>query len=449
MKKLIVHIGMGKTGSSSIQRFLVENQAVLNRAGYAYPDYNGSFFDQEIVASGRYSNGMFYTFLHGQQMQEGFEKIKWDNFIGQLKEDLGNRNVILSDEAIYGRGIDYFHYLKSLNVEIKCCVYLRRQDMRMESLYAQNIKGATYFSDNEVLDFVNNYSAAEYCRLVMDKGGNKYDFFDHLMQFEKILGKENLYVFTYEEAREYGLCKHFSENVLGMDYSDFSESCRLNVSPSLTDIEAKRRLNMLLKEYPVSAGVMMQRIYNQIPFEKSDGGNRWLTPEMRREILEFYKNQNEKTAEHFFGRQQLFEDTIDCKTDEPEKEEINAQYIKLLEMLVIEMLYHYSHSSWKDMLPKKKKIVLFGAGGMCRQIMDHGFVPAVFILDNDKNKEGMQVGGMPVVWAGDFHDWQDYFYIVTPLDYKAIEKQLIANGVECGTGFKRMEWESKLIPSLR
>jgi len=46
MKKLFLHIGFNKTGSTSLQHCLSQNSAILEAAGFLYPGVNEDSFVQ-------------------------------------------------------------------------------------------------------------------------------------------------------------------------------------------------------------------------------------------------------------------------------------------------------------------------------------------------------------------------------------------------------------------
>lgn len=143
---LIVHIGTGKTGSSSIQKTLAANNDGLSRAATAYVGLMG-----ETLPDRRY----------GWQKAGG-----WPQLIGlgpevarqQLSDMLGMavagseaagvQHVIWSNESIFGNHEIVLPVLKDLQargVQVSIIVYLRRHDAWARSAYFQwGIKHKTY-----------------------------------------------------------------------------------------------------------------------------------------------------------------------------------------------------------------------------------------------------------------------------------------------------------------
>ena len=137
MKTLYLHIGIPKTGTTSIQHFCHENRDILSQNGYFYPD-----FPFEYIYAGKYRNGSFletryvdregirHTDIEEEYFQKGLE-ITRELF---MQHD----NLIISNEGVWGacfirkRGIPRMLRLqedaKNAGYKVKIIVYLRRQD---------------------------------------------------------------------------------------------------------------------------------------------------------------------------------------------------------------------------------------------------------------------------------------------------------------------------------
>ncbi len=146
MNKLIVHIGLPKTGTSTLQKFLALNHEALREQGYSYPDTSHNFKNKEVGEIGRYNNGGFVSFVRG------LREANWNKtFVrGQemIRKELEDYNVLLVDECITSSrydalersGEDYIRYLKEAYGNVHIVVYLRRQDTHFESAWAQGLK---------------------------------------------------------------------------------------------------------------------------------------------------------------------------------------------------------------------------------------------------------------------------------------------------------------------
>ena len=112
-------------------------------------------------------------------------------------------------------------------------------------------------------------------------------------------------------------------------------------------------------------------------------------------------------------------------------------------IFVAEIIYAYSYPSIRYVLEQEKQIVLFGAGGMCQKVVQEQEFPVAFIVDNDIEKDGIQVGGVTVVWSGNMDEWDKYFYLITPQDAHEIIIQLENKGLKSGEDFMQIKWETK------
>lgn len=447
MSELIIHIGMCKAGSSSIQKFLASNENILRKHGYRYADYNNSFLSERVQESEKFINGMMYTFLHGEKKGDNFEKKKWEDFLKRLEVDLSKSNVILSDEAIFAAaaGKDYMACLKSRfrAHRIKCVVYLRRQDMHMESHRTQKIKAFKDIYKRSDSQRVSSMSMGDYCGYCLEHKITFYEYDTYLREFEEIVGKENMAVYTYEDACEYGLCRHFAEQVIKICYRELQENKRVNVSLSPMDTEVKRKLNNAFGRYPDAIKEFVDCLYSEMGLTYCNEGGFQLSPKDREKILDFYSEENKAVAKRYLNREKLFSDKIDYPYAKMDADRVSQNYQNLLVKMIAEIIYAYSYPSIRYVLEQEKQIVLFGAGGMCQKVVQEQEFPVAFIVDNDIEKDGIQVGGVTVVWSGNMDEWDKYFYLITPQDAHEIIIQLENKGLKSGEDFMQIKWETK------
>jgi hypothetical protein len=83
-----------------------------------------------------------------------------------------------------------------------------------------------------------------------------------------------------------------------------------------------------------------------------------------------------------------------------------------------------------------KRIVAWGAGNNTRYYISQNIEPKIeFIIDNDLSKRNSNIEGIQVYHPSDIKNWNELFIIVLLTDYKAVEKQLLALGLEENTDF--------------
>ena len=441
MNKLIVHIGLTKTGTSTLQKFLAYNNEMLHELGYSYPDTSHNFENKEVVEAGRYNNGGFVPFIRGQREQD------WNaTFIsGQemIRRELEDHNVILVDECITDvrcntmerTGEDYIRYLKDTYGNVHIVVYLRRQDTHFESAWAQKIKGSDNTFPSREWYRIDATIEEIYERFMDNIGGKNSDnmwswcyyYYPRLQRMEEIVGVECLHVYTYEEAKEYGLCRHFIESVLQLPMQSFVQTVNSNVTPSAMATEVKRRINKAFLFSPTVLRQIQEEYCNtrlSFPTVRSKEGY-LLGPDQRMEILKRFAQDNEKVARRYFQREKLFDENVEYPVARLDEEEVEDNYTKTLETLAERLCYQVKYPPLQKILSTgNKKVALWGAGHMGREVILAMGFPADIVLDSDREKVGEDIGGVKVVWVGDFTEWDRYIILVTPLEQADIEKRL-------------------------
>lgn len=203
----MLHIGTGKTGTSSIQHFLRINRPRLLRRGILYPHAPGKarhtqlgFFVKteaelaRIVEWTRADHGDLAAF------RADFER----RLTTEISE-AAPRRVIMSDEALYSLSDDSIRRLRALAERIadrvRVIVYLRRQDDHLVSRYQQAVKTGAV----ETLE--------EFARL---DHVPTYDYAARLASWQEVMEPDRLVVRRFEPSR-------FGEGGLYQDFLDAAE----------------------------------------------------------------------------------------------------------------------------------------------------------------------------------------------------------------------------------
>jgi hypothetical protein len=134
MMKLFIHLGQGKTGSSAIQSFLNYNRNKLAREyGILYPNFESQYIDQGMY----HNHDLFFNSLsENETTQREVEKLLY------LKDFCDRNNikkVIISHESfgLKDRTSAIKLIEKILSCEAVLIVYVRRQDLLIESAWKQ------------------------------------------------------------------------------------------------------------------------------------------------------------------------------------------------------------------------------------------------------------------------------------------------------------------------
>lgn len=306
MATVYLHIGMPKTGTSYIQNFLRLNNDVLNKVGYVYPNFDIRFGKIGINRNGHFLVNVIRN-ENNKRLKKEEQRIEnecFDKLFDILDE---YPNVILSDESIWNsgerlRGENFWTNLKSRldarGAELKVIVYLRRQDLFIQSFWAQHVK------ETSLSDTIQEYIDGKRFKLL------KLDYYDRLNKISDVIGKENMLVRVYEKNQYIGPEKSIISDfftTVGLEYNDnYAELERLpNTSLTGIYLEAKRQLNKIegLVERKDYVQDLVKKVVELNGDVRSISSNEFMTGDEAVAFLNRYKESNEKVAREYLGRE--------------------------------------------------------------------------------------------------------------------------------------------------
>lgn len=146
-KKLYVHVGTPKTGTSAIQQFCAANQEIFKKKGYCYPILPYVYPHKAIVRNGHFLTGLIHD-ENGNRCLEEEKRIFFEGMEKIKKLFSTYKGVILSDETLWRSTTlwrpELWDQLKQMGketgFEVVIIVYLRRQDEYLTSLWSQDVK---------------------------------------------------------------------------------------------------------------------------------------------------------------------------------------------------------------------------------------------------------------------------------------------------------------------
>lgn len=305
-KILYLHIGMPKTGTSSLQVFLMQNEEALAQYGVAYPMMPGRY---PMISPSRNAHFLIGK-LTDEQGRE--DPAQTENMIKKSFELLDQTfkkadKVILSDEAIWNvykpDKPDCLRLIRTFceerNIEIKLIVYLRRQDYYLESYWKQQIRkrGVTWTWKKMV------------------KKTPKYivlNYYEHLKELAEEIGRKNMIVQSYHEEN-FDLCVEFL-HLLGIRHTEIFQPLETKANLSLNNnyAEIKRILNRILSEDPEQWG-REQKWLGKIVVdcsreEKRQYESSMFSTEDRQKYMENFREINHRIAQEYLGCEDLFEE---------------------------------------------------------------------------------------------------------------------------------------------
>ncbi len=309
MATVYLHIGLPKTGTSSLQNFLSseKNQEILAKHGICFPVKDYGYMRISIYRNGHFlvvSDKDLAMQVRKQLGEQSAQKI-YNNGLDQLSELAEQYDrILLSDESIWKRGHAHPGFwcrlkedLQKRNLAVRIIVYLRRQDLWMESYYAQKVKeGRT----GDRLDaFIKG----------LENVGYPLDYYQYIDELASLFGKENLDIRIFEKTQFCG-----AEHTIYSDFLDiFGLSMengfeigleRYNVKYEGDLLEARRILNSL-PEYQHPWHPLKDPFNLLHSMQTINAGTKYayFDEREREAFLDLFAESNRKLAVEYLGRE--------------------------------------------------------------------------------------------------------------------------------------------------
>ena len=252
MKNLILHIGLPKTGTSSVQFALSRARKEMLRYGVLYPE-TGQWTDHSHHGLGFALRGVSD---YGGQPVEAAETL-----LDALSEEYDKHprieTVLISSEIfqalVWPKRIAALKRLTDQFEHMKIIAVLRRQDVLLESLFKQHVKDPTM-------------ALAESVEEYLDRVGGWFNYKNFLSRWMDVFGHENLHLLSYNPRQSDSMVTEFA-NVLSAETwhtITLKPGKKQNLSLNGEGLAIKWRLN---SEYP---GVAENERLLQFIFEAAD-----------------------------------------------------------------------------------------------------------------------------------------------------------------------------------
>lgn len=243
MGTLYLHIGTPKTGTSMIQYFMAKNRRVLRKKGYSYPDFGFSF---EGIGKNRNAHFLAHKYYDekNNRLLDQEKELREKGMERLFKQLESHNNVVLSDEHIWtgyspieNFWEDLYQKITSAGHVLKVVVYLRRQDLFIQSYWAQQVKEVSRES------FPKYIKAKRY-----EKSHLHYD--EELDKIAAVIGQDNMLVRVYEKGQYYGDSGNLIADFLhaiGLELTEEYKASEAVVNGSISGdcLEVKRILNKM------------------------------------------------------------------------------------------------------------------------------------------------------------------------------------------------------------
>lgn len=318
-KKMYIHIGYPKTATTSIQLGLYQNYKELRKYDYLFPQYPGG---------GKVVHTIAKTIFHNRPITIDHPAVQ--RFLREVNDTPLN-NVIISNEffTLFFPDLidDLFKICSGFDVLI--VVYLRRQDLYLQSLWAQMAKNgleSLSFEDwvKAYLDNIDNLNKGTPTTTKFNHTLYSPDYLHVINRWADVFGINKIIVRPFERSQ-----------VLTNVFADFLQTCGLqnlswvpiphteNVTPSFKILEVFREIGKYIdvERYP-SIKNFENRLRRDLFTSMQDNAiakgwntsklNR-LTFELHSSIMSYFETSNQTLAQTFLGRDELFLEVFEEK----------------------------------------------------------------------------------------------------------------------------------------
>lgn len=284
-RKIILHIGSAKTGSSTIQAFLRANRDYLSEQGYVVPDRHLGLGPQ-VTGEHVFATQNLITDPDKSRTRRSFEGLRSEPEDGKI--------VLISAENLSNPDV-HLHFQEALaEFDAQVIIYIRRQDDLLTSSWQQWYSKISH-------DF-HAYIIRE-----MAKIGH----WDKIIQgWESVVGegKVTVRIFDRTDMVEGDLLRDFA-HAIGLDpKSNDPEFDISNENPSFSDIITP----LVAGNQHIFAGAHDNHFYKLVQELTGDAyvekaKTSLLSRAQRDSIIAFYEPINQRVCERYFpGRQRLF-----------------------------------------------------------------------------------------------------------------------------------------------
>lgn len=286
MKQLYLHIGTHKTGTTTIQRNLENVESDLKKEKIIYlntPSIFEEMSDLKTVDEDMIIKCREYLNSNTKKYSEDYK-------------------FVMSSEHFSG-SVEHGHYKATAKMlrqitegfDVTIIVYLRRQDLFVESLYTQSIHEGGYLSFDQ---FLNEFDFSD------------FDWYALLSSYTKVFERESIIVNVYDKKHllQKSIMQSFAESI-GSNFlkNKVFKNTKYNVSYDRNILEIARISNPVLD---VNQKKRLRRILHAVSAMINGKKYTFFNEKSRNEFISKYDKSNALVAKEYVrdGSEKLFSD---------------------------------------------------------------------------------------------------------------------------------------------
>lgn len=305
-RKLYLHIGYHKTGTTAIQACLYEDHRLFLKHGYHYP----------LISLRKHAHHNL-----AWEMRKFHRFSRQDGTLADLVKEIERihapRVIISSEEFCKCNEAEIQTLAQGLQAyDVTVIAYLRRQDQLLQSSWAQVTKtGNQTASFSEWVDSLEG-GQTTIAELRQERIIPPLDYAAAIAQWAAAFGQENIRIRPYERSQMHpNILVDFMQTCDLQDSSWLPESQQHNVSPGIKTLETIRYLSIRLREnhglelgkQKPSHALFINRIRDTA--DELGWNNERLnliTPAIYQQIMGPLEAGNREIARRYLGREELF-----------------------------------------------------------------------------------------------------------------------------------------------
>jgi len=288
MKKVILHIGRHKSGTSSLQNFLVRNRLLLEQYDYLYPQTGISSVAHHEIA---------LAFSHKNILKQGAAAILESELIKAFRTELATTtatSIIVSSEQFTACNPKHMEELFT-GYDVEVVIYLRDQLSYLASAYAQIVHADTITENIE--DYYDTFLS------------RNIDYWKFIKRWEGAFGDNvRVVLFDRKALHEGDIVKDFLWRFTSIDIANQSaQALTKDHNPTLGTslLIYKLYLNRYLP-HPAVKKSHLYRQFAEMTSDKKLSGKFKITRNIARKLIAQTNASNQKVAANYFDGKAVF-----------------------------------------------------------------------------------------------------------------------------------------------